>query len=221
MEPLEYLHLQMRLEGIGVLKGCLLRQVELVPGEELSWMLIAQFANQELVAYYDEAMPSGLQKELAGLVPDLKFPKIGPLLDVLRLNNIRCETGHYKTYVFPARPEMNVDVLCLSKHDPAVKAFGFDGFADQVYAIERNGALVSACVSMRENEMCGEVWVYTTPEYRRHGFAQKTVNAWAESLLGAGKVPFYSHDIKNEASASLAGNLGLLPVFEEITITKI
>jgi predicted GNAT family acetyltransferase len=115
---------------------------------------------------------------------------------------------------------MDPDVQCLSKQDARVKAFGFDGFAEQVYAVEQNGGLASACVSTRENHACGEAWVYSAPEYRRQGFAQRAVRAWARSLLEAGKVPFYSHSIKNEASASLARKLGLLPLFEEIAITQ-
>ena len=89
-----------------------------------------------------------------------------------------------------------------------------------MYAVEYNGALVSACVSTRENESCGEAWVYTAPHYRQQGFAQKAVNAWARNLMSAGKVPFYSHKIENDASANLARKLGLQPVFEEIVVTQ-
>jgi predicted GNAT family acetyltransferase len=62
--------------------------------------------------------------------------------------------------------------------------------------------------------------VYTNPEYRKQGFAQKVVNTWAGSLIDAGKVPFYSHKIENAASANLARKLGLRPVFEEISIAQ-
>jgi predicted GNAT family acetyltransferase len=97
---------------------------------------------------------------------------------------------------------------------------GFDSFTEDVFAIEQNGTLVSACVSTRENQECGEAWVYTIAEYRHRGCAQKVVKAWARSLMDAGKVPFYSHKMENEASASLARKLGLRPVFEEISITS-
>ena len=220
MEPLAYLHLQMRLEGKVPVNTCLLRQVETVPDEDLPLMLVARLANEELVTYYDEALSPDLQKELSAALAITEFPKIGPLFAVLKSRQIQFEAGHYKTYVFASQPASATDLLCLSKHDSRVKAFGFDGFANEVYAIEQNGILVSACVSTRENKVCGEAWVYTLPEYRKHGFAQKVVSAWAKSLLEAGKVPFYSHDIKNTASANLARKLGLLPVFEQITITE-
>jgi RimJ/RimL family protein N-acetyltransferase len=221
MEPLAYLHLQMRLEGKGIINDCLMRQVEQVPDEQLPLVLMAQFANKDRVAYYDETISPDLQKELSAALANVVFPQINRLLDVLKSHHIQAEVGDYKTYVFPSQPGMDADVLCLSKQDARVKTFEFGGFAKQVYAIEQNGVLVSACVSTRENETCGEAWVYTAPEYRKRGFAQKVVHTWAASLMGAGKVPFYSHDIKNDASANLAKKLGLLRVFEEIVIAQI
>lgn len=218
MEPRAYLQLQLRLEGLKVFNESLLRQVEVVPDEEVPFMLIAQLANQEMLVYYDEALSSDLQKELAASIPDAQVPDVDSLLDVLKKQNLHYQVGHYKTYVFPSSPRKDRDVLCLSKHDGNVKAFGFDGFAEQVYAIEREGKLVSACVSTRENDRCGEAWVYTDPNYRNQGFAQQVVRAWAGSLMEAGKIPFYSHEIENAASANLAHRLGLQPVFEEIAI---
>lgn len=218
MEPLSYLHLQMKLEGIEASKDCFIRQVELVPGEELPLVLLAQFTNRPGITYYDEGLAPDLKRVLSAV--QVEFPEVAPFLTVLRSRHLQTQVGHYKTYVFPARPEPDLDVVCLSRHDPRVQAFGFDALAEQVYAIEGDGILVCACVSTRENEACGEAWVYTAPDYRKRGFAQKAVNAWARSLMEAGKVPFYSHDIKNEASANLAGKLGLLPVFEEIVITR-
>lgn len=155
--------------------------------------LIAQLANEELVAYYDEVMSLELQKKLAANDWGISFPNIDSLLNVLRSRSIPLEVGHYKTYVFPLQPSKDTSVIRLSKHDPKVKAFGFDGFAEHIYAIEHDGNVVSACVSTRENDNCGEAWMHTDVGYRNQGFAQKVVNAWAGSLMEAGKVPFYRH----------------------------
>ena len=220
MNPLTYLHLQMRLEGKEIVKGCLMRQADVVPGEELPLVLIAQLVIAELMVYYDEAISSALQKELAANTDDIEFPRIDSLLHILERHHVGFALGHYKTYIFPALPSKDADVLSLSKYDPKVKAFGFDGFAEQVYAIERDEELVSACVSARENEKCGEAWMYTAPEYRHQGLGQKVVHAWARSLMDADKVPFYSHKIENAASANLAGKIGLQPIFEEIAIMQ-
>jgi hypothetical protein len=219
MDPLDYLHLQMRLEGKEIFNEGLMRQVEVVPGEELPLMLIAELGHGSLVAYYQESISSDLQEELAQGVYHIEFPNIDALLKVLRKYRIGFEIGHYRTYIFPSIPSSDSEVRCLSKNDSRVKEFGFDGFAEQVYAMEREGKLVSACVSARENKRCGEAWVYTAPEFRHQGFAQKVVSAWAGSLMEAGKIPFYSHHLENNASANLAGKLRLQPVFEEISIS--
>ena len=220
MQPLDYLHLQLRLEGKDVLHGSFLREVESIPGEEVPLMLLAQLSEGTLVAYYDEAIECELQETLAACLTAIEFPNFDPLLVVLKQQNIHFDVGHYRTYRFPRQPVVDGEVHTLSKEDSRVKAFEFGGFADLVYVIEEEGRIVSACVSSRENEKCGEAWVYTAPEYRHRGFAGRVVSAWAGHLIHAGKVPFYSHRIENTASASLAGRLKLQPVFEEIVINR-
>ncbi len=221
MNPLTYLHLQLRLEGKALVNEQFLRQVEAMPGEEMPLMLIAQLANKDFVVYYGEDVLPDLQKELAANLFEGEFPKFDSLLSILRSHSMGFEVGHYKTYVFLSQPAEEVGPICFSKHDPKVKAFGFDGFTENVYAIEGADNIVSACVSTRENDRCGEAWVYTDVAYRNQGFAKKVVNSWAGNLMENGKVPFYSHKIENAASASLARKLDLQPVFEEIVITQI
>jgi RimJ/RimL family protein N-acetyltransferase len=220
MDPLDYLHLQLRLEGKEVVDQVYLRQVEAVPDEDVPLVLIARFVDGAQVTYYDEVTSAVLRNEWVAQTADLEFPNIGPLLDALKRQNIYFEVGYYKTYVVPSMPAEELDVQCFSKSDPRVKAFEFDVFAEYVYAVERDGRIVSTCVSARENEKCGEAWVYTDPGYRNQGHAQRAVKAWGRSLLKAGKVPFYSHKIENLASANLARRLELQPVFEEIAITQ-
>jgi len=197
-----------------------MRQIQVVPDEELPLVLLAQLADRKLVAYYIESLSSDLQAQLSACIASVEFPEVDPVLDVLKSHNIRSDTGHYKTYLFPPQIATNPEVTCLSKDDRKVQAFGFDGFAEHVYAMERDGRIISACVSVREDRNCGEAWVYIDPACCRQGLAKKVVRAWAHSLMGMGKVPFYSHKVDNAASASLAGALGLQPVFEEISITQ-
>lgn len=221
MSLLDYLHLQLRLEGKKLVGNNRLTQVEVVPGEDIPLMLLAQLADQKMVIYFDEALQPKLYSELTKQIHNISFPTINPLLDFLKTQSISFEVGHYKTHIFSPHfsDSVNTDVVCHSKHDSKIQAFGFDGFAEQVYAIERNGKIVSACVSIRENEFCGEAWVFTELEHRNLGFAQKVASAWAHGLISTGKVPFYSHKIENLASANLAKRLELQPVFEEIVIS--
>jgi hypothetical protein len=195
--------------------------VEVVPDEEMPLIVIAQLADKQLFAYYDECMQPELQTELEKQIQDIVFPAIDSILDFLKTQNIPFDIGHYKTYIFPAHAANAInDVKCRSKQDSLVQTFGFGDFAEQVYAIERDGRIVSACVSTRENGHCGEAWVYTDPAYRRLGLAQQVVGMWAQQITELGKVPFYSHKIDNIPSATLAKRLELQPVFEEIVITQ-
>ena len=221
MNPLDYLQLQLKLEGKGVIDGKFLRRVEVVPDEETPLMMIAQLADKNLVAYFDETLQTELLQELTKGLSTVSFPRIDALTTTLRARNISFEMGHYKTYFFPEAYASFKDeeAICYSKRDPKVKEFGFDGFAESVYAIEQDDKIVSACVSTRENNFCGEAWVYTDSKYRNQGLAQRVVGAWSKNLLSTGKVPFYSHKIQNDASAILAKRLGLQSVFEEIVIS--
>ena len=221
MDSSHYLHMQLRLEGKCLVGNDRLRQVKIVPDEDMPLMLIAQLADRQIVAYFDEALQSELHTELTRRIHNVAFPKIDPLLDFLKTQDVSFEVGHYKTYLFPSHfvDLTNHDVVCRSRQDPEIQTFGFGGFAEQVYTLERDGKIVSACVSTRENGQCGEAWVYTDPQYRNHGFAQQVVGTWAQHMIKAGKVPFYSHKMENIASANLANRLGLQPVFEEISIS--
>ena len=221
MNGIDYLHTQLRLEGKCPVGNDRLRQVEIVPDEEMPLMLIAQTADDQILAYYDEALPPELHTELSKRIQNVTFPTIESLLELLRSKNISFEVGHYKTYIFPSgfTELLDGNVIRLHKENSKVQAFGFDSFSEEVYAIECDGRIISACVSTRENEFCGEAWVYTDPEFRNQGNAQKVVGVWAKSLISAGKVPFYSHKIQNMASANLANHLGLQSIFEEIVIS--
>lgn len=222
MNPLEALRLQLRLEGLDIMNGGLLRQVEIVPGEDMPLMVIAQLADRQVVVYYDRSLEPDFRRALQERSAGLQFPEIGPPAALIQGQNIPVEVGHYRTLLFPGHVPVQAhpDVLRLPGQHPWVERFGFGGFACPVHGIEREGKLVSACVSVRENRACGEGWVYTDPDYRNLGFARQVVGAWAHSLIAAGKVPFYSHRLGNIPSARLAASLGLEPAFEEISISR-
>jgi RimJ/RimL family protein N-acetyltransferase len=220
MDALTYLILQIELEGTGLAGEHTIRQVREVPGEELPLMLLAQLADPGLVAYYDESLSADLRSQIRECVSSIIFPDIEPILNILASHNIQVEPGHYKTYVCSPHTTADAEVICLLEHDLKIRAFGFDGFAEQIYVVERNDRILSACVSVREDNNCGEAWVYTEPEYRIKGLAKKVVNAWARSLVNKGKIPFYSHNIDNLPSARLAEALELQPVFEEVSISR-
>ncbi len=221
MNPLEALRLQLRLEGFEVVSGNRLRQVEVVPGEEMPLMILTQLADWPVVPYFDESLDQSLYQELMYQTKLIQFPDIDLLINVLNMQNIPFQVGHYRTHLFPEAflNFAGIDVECRSKNDSQIQGFGFGDFAEHIYVIQRGREIVSACVSTREDKRCAEAWVYTDPPYRHQGLAQQVVSAWARDVLAAGKVPFYSYKVKNCASAGLAGYLGLLPVFEEMVIS--
>lgn len=223
MDAIDYLRMQLRLEGKDVVGENSLRQVEAVPGEEMPLMLIAKLADRNIVVYFNEVLETELRSELIRQISGITFPHVDPLSNLLKQRHVQFEIKHYQTYLFPKVYAAFKDeaVKCYSNGDSKVQVFGFDDIAEEVYAIERDGRIISACVSIRENKCCGEAWARTDKSYRRQGLARRVVGAWANGLISVGKNPFYSHEIQNSASAGLAKRLELQPIFEEIVISHV
>ena len=64
MNPFDYLHVQLRLEGKEVINDNCLRQVEVVPDEEMPLVVIVYLTSNEMVVYYDEALTLELREML-------------------------------------------------------------------------------------------------------------------------------------------------------------
>jgi len=221
MQPLEYQQLQMHLEGI-----CLDRDGWLIPLHEnvdaFPYFIFVQGENGERVQYFSASLPLEAQLAIKRQDTLLKFPDIQPVIDILDCQNIKFQIGHFKTYRFPEHfqsPKLEF-AKPFAGDDPKVVSFGFNGMVDTVYAVEQSGALLSACISIRENEYCAESWVFTAPEHRRKGLAKAAVSLWATEILRMGKVPFYSHAMDNIPSARLAHTLGVIPIFEIVVLKE-
>src|SRR5262245_43880071 len=101
MNPLDYLRRQLRLEGKEIFDDSLLRQVEVVPDEEIPLLLIAQLADENLVAYFDEALSTELREPLQARLSNFTFPNVDTFSSFLQSRHISFEVGQYKTYIFP------------------------------------------------------------------------------------------------------------------------
>jgi GNAT superfamily N-acetyltransferase len=75
------------------------------------------------------------------------------------------------------------------------------------WVIKVDGQVVSQAVSVRQNELSAEVYVETHPDFRRKGYGRQATAAWARDTLISGRVPFYSYERSNSASAALAKSL--------------
>jgi hypothetical protein len=220
MQPLAYLYAQMRLEGKGLRPTDGLIRLP-TADDDVPLVLVAQLTNGAIHVFFDELLTAEIRDQLVLHTQALQFPLVTPIIQILHSYGIRAHLGHFRTYLFPAHVSTtDTPVQQYRADDPKICAFDFAGFVTPIFAIERAGQILSACVSVRENEQCGEAWVYTAPEYRQQGLARNVVMAWAQNLIGAGKTPFYSHKIENHGSASLAQRLGLLPIFDEISIAR-
>ena len=184
-------------------------------------VLVARLADEVVHVFFDELLTAEMREQLMVHTQALEFPLVTPITQVLHASGFRTEYGHFRTYLFPAHASnADVPVHQYPAEDPKIRAFDFAGFGTPIFAIEQAGETLSACVSVRENDRCGEAWVYTAPAYRQQGLARNVVTAWAQSLIRVGKTPFYSHKIDNRGSAGLAQRLGLQPIFDEISIAR-
>jgi hypothetical protein len=222
MQPLEYQHLQMRLEGIGLDQDG--RLIQLHDGvDEFPHFIFVQGYDGKTVQRFSAFLPPEIQLEIKRQSPSLKFPDIKPVIDILNCQNIPFKTGYFKTYRFPEHFQSQKLELAkpFSKNNSKIVSFGFGAMAETVYAVEQHGTILSACISIREDEYCAEAWVFTAPEHRHKGFAEAAVSLWATEMLKMGKIPFYSHAMDNFPSARLANKLKLPPIYEEVVLEEI
>ena len=220
MKPIVYLLLQMRLEGIEqagddlitpIAAGCL----------DFPLVLSARTADGERLTAWDIRLPPDLREQLGR--QHMESFRSESALELLRQTGIEAESSQYRTYVFPdsyASAEV-LEVRTYPEGDQKVIQFGFGRTGPKVFAVERGDLIVAACASSRQDSACAEAWVFTAPEHRRRGLAQKVVTAWAASLLNEGLVPLYSHRLDNTASEGLARKLNLVPAFDELVITRV
>ena len=219
MKPIRYLLCQMELEGIRINGDHLISRVSPdVPDFPL--MLFADTCDGQHLACLDDQVPSYLRTPLLEGTP--QFSRVEAAVRIFESCGIIASAHEYRTYIFPEHLsyETTERVKCLRADDPRVKAFGMAGLPGPVFAVEKLGQILSACVSSRRNHRCAEAWVMTQPGQRRKGYGREVVVAWAVALQSEGIIPFYSHDVRNEESCRLAESLQLTEVFTETVIER-
>jgi GNAT acetyltransferase len=87
------------------------------------------------------------------------------------------------------------------------------------FAVLRAGAAVSVCYSSRTSAKAAEAGVETAEPFRGQGCAALAVDAWAQEIKTAGKVPFYSTAWENSASLAVARKLELVQFGEDLHVT--
>jgi GNAT superfamily N-acetyltransferase len=220
MKPIDYFLQQLELEGVRRVADDLITRAS--PNvQDFPLVLLARMSDGESIICFDDLLPVELRNRL--LKEDLQAIKTKFAIKVFRKSGIITKVSHFRTYIFPdyfASTVMN-GVKCFYRDNPKIEAFGFNGLAEKVHAIEQDGIIISACVASRQNSSSAEAWVFTHPDHRRKGLAQQVVTAWAGNLQREGIIPFYSHNVENTNSAGLARRLNLIHVFDEAVIEMV
>ncbi|MGH7463221.1 MAG: GNAT family N-acetyltransferase, partial [Longimicrobiales bacterium] len=111
--------------------------------------------------------------------------------------------------------ETNADLLAayLSAWLPDVPTSEF------MFATVVDGHAVAVCSSVRVTSEAHEAGVETAPDFRRRGYAAKSVLAWAAAIRGAGYSPLYSTSWQNAASRAVAARANLRRFGSDFHIT--
>ena len=122
MKPIDLLHLQMKLESIGLDGNGRLIPL-LISVEEFPLFLLAQLNDGETACHFAASLPEELQAVLMELIPDLQFPNIQEIAVLFELYNAPSNIGHFKTYRFPERYQDMVenDAKPFSKDDARIQ----------------------------------------------------------------------------------------------------
>ena len=93
---------------------------------------------------------------------------------------------------------------------PSQETFPDVVFDKGCYVILVGGTPVSWAWTADQSERAAELAVETDANHRRRGYARQVAAAWANHVIGEGKVAFYSYERGNVASAALAQCLGVV-----------
>jgi hypothetical protein len=95
-------------------------------------------------------------------------------------------------------------------HSPTADEFSDVVVRKGCYVVLADGEPASWAWTQDGNLRASELAVETLPAFRRRGYGQQVVSAWASSELSAGRVPFYSYLAGNLPSEALANSLSVV-----------
>lgn len=128
-------------------------------------------------------------------------------------------------YWFETRFEMAGPAIAVTEDSADLLRGGLDDWIPDVphqqpfFVALEDGRAVSVCASVRITEAAHGAGVETLRAYRRRGHALRVVAAWADAVIGAGRIALYSTSWDNMASRQVATRLGLSRIGTEFHIT--
>jgi hypothetical protein len=93
------------------------------------------------------------------------------------------------------------------------------GACDPMTMLEVDGEAVSICASVRRTPAAHEAGVETTVSCRGHRYAAQVVASWGALVRAMGAQPLYSTSWQNEASRSVARQLSMIQVGNDLHIS--
>jgi GNAT superfamily N-acetyltransferase len=166
--------------------------------------------------YFRSDLPGPVVRRIQALGAETAFHQQDVVRDLLAGDAPCAELNCWRSYVFPEPLGEFPQVVRLEeRHRRLIEQYhaGMEVAEQAVLAVICDDRIVSTCLSVRENEMAGECYTYTLPDYRRRGYGRQVTAAWGSDLCQQGKVAFYSHLLDNAASRGVARSLGLRACF--------
>jgi len=216
---IQLLELQLELEGKAFNQDGYLIQAREVANEGPLRVCAVDFGDTRQT-FFGENIPGNIERALRGLPFEIFFDNPDAVIAILERHQPCRDHGHYITYQFPDGLFAHEDphVQLLDPSDPRLEPVGggfYNGSGAPIFALVDGDQVLSACVSVRESDHAGELWVLTLPEARGQGLARRVTIAWQQYLKTQGKIPIYSHIYENIPSQHLAKNLGLVKAYEQ------
>ncbi len=203
MRPRELNRLQLELECIGVDDGERLHRIAGADPDDSHLVFLARYEDEVELFVRDDADPT--------VVREVESRSVGALWE-------RPESVAEYLYGSSAPSDRWWRGWACTFTEPYPRdSFPLAEERGGRFVVTIDGRVVSWAESSRRNDRCAELGTETAETHQRRGYAMQVCRAWANSQLGAGRVPFYSYHLTNTASAGLAAKLGVRPFMECIS----
>ena len=165
------------------------------PGKDSALLVVSHHATG-YATFFRHDLPPGIRRQIAALPPEVALDDHQAVCQILAQHTPCDDVFAGRGYYF-ARP-------------PSQETFPDALFQNGCYVILVNGTPVSWAWTADQSKRAAELAVETDANHRRCGYARQVAAAWANHVIGEGKVAFYSYERSNVASAALAQCLGVV-----------
>ena len=148
------------------------------------------------IKFFRYDLPFGVRRQIEALEPEVALKGHKAVCQILAQYTSCDSVFAGKGYYFA--------------HSPSREEFPDAVFHNGCYVILVGGEPVSWAWTANESDQAAELAVETVAEYRQRGYARQVVAAWANHVLGEGKVAFYSYEVGNIPSEALAHSLDVV-----------